>query len=144
MNLILQAEADPHIEIGKLDHAISIRATCIIALPAHQYTGMTQSIALIKEEVEPLVTGAVGLIKYLIVKMSLIPEWLAFFGDYVNMGKYSADLRVIVQVSHLLPQLARFPDIIRMLDGDIFASGCILESPADISPVEVGLISERA
>ena len=63
--------------------------------------------------------GPIGLVKYPMGKMRGILEWRTVFANDERVAKYSADLWMPIQKSHLLFQFVGFPNIVRMVHCNI-------------------------
>ena len=105
MDLIFQAQPHPHVKIPKLGQPVAVETAIVIALPADQYAGMAQGVVMIEKIAQPLKSAAIGLLKNLIVIMGLVRQWPAVLVNDLCPGKYSADLRLFIQNSHLFFKL---------------------------------------
>jgi hypothetical protein len=122
---ISQAQPDPHIEIAQLVQAVAVVPAFLKASPLKKDTWMAKRVAVEEEVMKPFLTRSIGLVEDPVVEVILILERASVLGDCGSIREHCTHLRVLLQICILPLKLFGFPDVVRVMNGDIAPPGAI-------------------
>ena len=123
-NFRVKTQANPHQIIGQLPKAVHVEQMKIfVSRTPHHRRRMTQAIRVVKKIIQPLGTRAIRLLKNFPIKVRgvrLIK--ISVLIDEFDKRKARRVIRIGVKEGDLLFQFVRRPQIVRMMNSDIFTA----------------------